>query len=68
MSWGLPSHNGSRKTKKPYELIVRLLWWSTSKKVHPLIVEEIARWSDLLWEDYLDYQQEQKRRKKVVVP
>ena len=34
----------------------------------PLIIEEIARWSDILWEDYLDYNQEKKLLKKLKVP
>jgi hypothetical protein len=38
------------------------------EKSSPFIVAEITRWRNLLWEDYLDYQNEQKRRKKVIVP
>jgi hypothetical protein len=34
----------------------------------PLIFEEIARWRDLLWDDYIDYKREEDRRKKIVVP
>lgn len=38
------------------------------EKSSPLIVEEIARWRDLLWEDYFDYQREKTRLKKLKVP
>lgn len=38
------------------------------EKSSPLIIDEIARWHDLLWDDYLDYKQEKVRRKKLVVP
>jgi len=38
------------------------------EKSLPLIAEEMARWKGLIWEDYLDYQTEQKRRKKSLVP
>lgn len=27
----------------------------------PLIIDEVHRWSGLLWDDYLDYKYEQKR-------
>ncbi|HXR49450.1 MAG TPA: hypothetical protein VN778_00265 [Verrucomicrobiae bacterium] len=38
------------------------------EKSSPLIIEEIHRWSDLLWEDWMDHQVEQKRRKKLPIP
>ncbi len=34
----------------------------------PLIVEEMHRWRDLLWGDWLDHQQEGKRRKELSIP
>ncbi len=34
----------------------------------PLIVAELERWRDLLWEDYLEYKQEERRGKGSVVP
>jgi hypothetical protein len=37
------------------------------EKSSPLIFEEIARWRDLLWEDWLDFQTEESRRMKVGV-
>jgi hypothetical protein len=38
------------------------------EKSSPLIFDELARWKGLIWEDYLDHQQERKKRKKVAVP
>ena len=38
------------------------------EKSSPFIIEELHRWRDLLWDDYQDYEQEKKRRKKVGVP
>jgi hypothetical protein len=38
------------------------------EKSSSLIFDELARWRILIWEDYLGYQTEQKRRKKIVVP
>jgi hypothetical protein len=33
----------------------------------PLIVEEVRHWRDLLWDDWLDYQQKEKRSKEVSI-
>ena len=38
------------------------------EKSTPLIFQELDRWRDLLWEDYLEFKQEQKRRKMLVAP
>jgi len=38
------------------------------EKSSPLIIEEVHRWRDLLWDDWLDYQHEEKRREKMLVP
>jgi len=38
------------------------------EKSSPLIIEEIIRWHDLLWEDYQDYKHTQKHTKKLSVP
>jgi hypothetical protein len=32
----------------------------------PLIIEEIARWRDLLWDDWIDYKREKERANRVV--
>jgi hypothetical protein len=34
----------------------------------PLIIEEVRRWCDLLWDDYLDYKYRQKRQTEVHTP
>jgi hypothetical protein len=34
----------------------------------PLIIEEIHRWRDLLWDDYLDYKYREKRSTDVDSP
>ena len=38
------------------------------EKSSPLIIEEIDRWRDLIWDDYLDYKREKKRLKKLAIP
>ena len=38
------------------------------EKSSPLIVDEIHRWRDLLWDDYIEYKSGVKRRKKLLVP
>jgi hypothetical protein len=38
------------------------------EKGSPLIVEEIRRWKDLLWDDWVDHQSDGIRRKKTVLP
>jgi hypothetical protein len=38
------------------------------EKSSPLIVDEIARWHDLLWEDYLYYEQSKSASKRVGIP
>jgi hypothetical protein len=34
----------------------------------PLIIEEVRRWRDLLWDDYLDYKYREKRATDVDNP
>lgn len=34
----------------------------------PLIIEEVRRWRDLLWDDYLDYKYREKRSSDVDSP
>jgi len=34
----------------------------------PLIVEEVRRWRDLLWDEYLDYKYREKRTPEVYNP
>lgn len=51
-----------RKTKYNYKLVEHL------EKSSPLIFKELDRWRDLLWEDYLEYKQEEERHKKLAIP
>lgn len=34
----------------------------------PLIIDEVHRWHDLLWDDYLDYKYREKRSSEVYNP
>lgn len=47
---------------------VLMLWWTTSKIVHPPIIKEVRRWSNLLWDDYLDYKYRKNRQSDVDNP
>lgn len=38
------------------------------EKSSPLIMAELDRWRNLILEDYLDFQAQKKRRKKLRVP
>jgi hypothetical protein len=57
-----------RINKKAPEISSDALMVERPEKSPPVIIEEIARWHDLRWEDYQDYQQKKARQKKPVVP
>ncbi|MBP9852853.1 hypothetical protein KBC77_02575 [Candidatus Saccharibacteria bacterium] len=55
--WKSPTLSG-----KTFSLVEHL------EKSSPLIIEEVRRWRDLLWDDYLDYKYREKRTSEVHNP
>ena len=47
---------------------VKVLMVEHLEKNSPLILEEIQRWHDLLWEDYVYYQQVKSGFKSINIP
>jgi hypothetical protein len=58
---GLATNKTDLKEVSFNDLVERL------EKSSPLIFEEIERWRYLLWDDWVEYQREE-RRKRFVVP
>jgi hypothetical protein len=47
---------------------VKVLMVEHLENSSPLIIEEVRRWRDLLWDDYLDYKYREKRSTDVHNP
>lgn len=58
----------SEPTKKLHPRIDEVFVVEHLEKSSPLIIEEVRRWRDLLWDDYLDYKYKKERASEVHNP